>query len=792
MRRGKRVWLWVAVGLCAITGAGAQPVAAAPSNDDFANAAVLVAGGSLGGSLMTDNTGATKEPGEPNHAGDQGGASLWYAWTPSFSGTASIDTAGSSIDTLLGVYTGSSVSALTTIGSNDDISSVDTTSRVCFSAVAATTYLIAVDGYDDDEGAITLTYGPKNDAAPCPTLPPTITGPTSPKPGDALGSAPAMFATAGGATVSYQWERCVEQLCTDISGATNTSYAVQSQDVGYDLRVEESLTTSSGSAIEDSAPTMPVSVIPTTHANGRIYFVTKTGSASFRIDSMLPDGTGLLPLTGLGAVPNFATEPAISPDGSKVAFVNFSISSHIEVMNADGSGVQDLGVSGTYPSWSPDGSRIAFLKGDGIYVVDRSGGNPTLLVRLPAGAEGLAWSPDGTKLAFDMYVPIPGSNASQRDIMVASADGTGSVVDLTNTIATDDEWPSWSPTGQRIAFDQAPDGVGGQIGLAVMDANGANATQLYSGDLSHQPEFGTAWSPDGTKVLFSNFMNGSSQLFTVPSGGGPATQLAGDGYQNELMSWGVPFTPSGGGGGGGVGGSGGGGGGGGGGGSSSVTVSLTPGTQTLGAGGTAVFTIVVTNTGGAYLYAVQLSDPAVPACGNPPGSASDTLYLMAPSVTVTYSCSLSGVSANFTNTITVTATTGPGPIISQTASAAVNVQPAATPTPSRPSAPPARAPSSSVAGSTTFTISGLKPVHLSSKHPVIALTITLTKGARLKISLLSPKGKHLSSWTRDEPQGKHILLLPVPKKFRHAGHDELRIGATGNAKTKTLSLTLED
>src|SRR5262249_20197042 len=151
--------------------------------------------------------------------------------------------------------------------------------------------------------------------------------------------------------------------------------------------------------------------------------------------------------------------------------------------------------SGSYPTWSPDGSRIAFAQG-GIYSIDRSGGTLTLLVPLANGAipEGLAWSPDGTKLAFGMFVPIPGSLFAQRDIMVASADGTGSVVDLTNSTATDEGWPSWSPTGQQIAFDQEPNGasLGGQTGLSVMDANGANPTQLYHGDSSHQPEFGTA------------------------------------------------------------------------------------------------------------------------------------------------------------------------------------------------------------------------------------------------------------------------------------------------------------
>ena len=66
------------------------------------------------------NVAATKEPGEPNHAGNAGGASIWFTWVAQSAGTATIDTSGSSFDTLLGVYTGSPVNSLTTVASNDN------------------------------------------------------------------------------------------------------------------------------------------------------------------------------------------------------------------------------------------------------------------------------------------------------------------------------------------------------------------------------------------------------------------------------------------------------------------------------------------------------------------------------------------------------------------------------------------------------------------------------------------------------------------------------------------------
>jgi hypothetical protein len=66
-----------------------------------------------------------------------------------------IDTFGSSFNTILGVYTGGSVSSLNRVASNDNASGT-LQSRISFSAVAGRTYQIAVDGYNGAAGNITL------------------------------------------------------------------------------------------------------------------------------------------------------------------------------------------------------------------------------------------------------------------------------------------------------------------------------------------------------------------------------------------------------------------------------------------------------------------------------------------------------------------------------------------------------------------------------------------------------------------------------------------------------------
>jgi serine protease len=102
------------------------------------------------------NAAASKQSGEPNHAGNAGGASIWYRWTPTDSGKVTIDTAGSSFDTLLAVYTGSAVGSLSLVASNDDVGGGLLTSRLNFHANAGTTYRIAVDGFNGVKGSINL------------------------------------------------------------------------------------------------------------------------------------------------------------------------------------------------------------------------------------------------------------------------------------------------------------------------------------------------------------------------------------------------------------------------------------------------------------------------------------------------------------------------------------------------------------------------------------------------------------------------------------------------------------
>ena len=113
-----------------------------PANDHFANAAVL--SGSQA-SAIANNVHASRESGEPSHLDNRGGKSLWWSWTAPSTGTAKVETQGSTFDTILAVYQGDTLAELTSIAS-DDNSADNYTSKLSFIAEQGATYQIAVDG----------------------------------------------------------------------------------------------------------------------------------------------------------------------------------------------------------------------------------------------------------------------------------------------------------------------------------------------------------------------------------------------------------------------------------------------------------------------------------------------------------------------------------------------------------------------------------------------------------------------------------------------------------------------
>jgi Ca2+-binding RTX toxin-like protein len=194
----------VLVALLLAVPAGAA--ASAPANDAFADAVDL---GALEEELIQGtNIAATEELGEPDHAGNPGGKSVWYTWTaPGDDSVPHLALATfASFDTLLAVYTGASVGALTEVASNDDGASGGST--VSFATTPGTTYRIAVDGFSGKAGIFFLipTPSPVNDNF-AEAIP--LTGAAGTRAGDSLGGAtaePGEPPFGIESTVWYSWQ----------------------------------------------------------------------------------------------------------------------------------------------------------------------------------------------------------------------------------------------------------------------------------------------------------------------------------------------------------------------------------------------------------------------------------------------------------------------------------------------------------------------------------------------------------------------------------------------------------
>jgi hypothetical protein len=131
-----------------------------PPNDNFADA-ITITGAT--GFVTGTNSGATKEAGEPVHAGNAGGASVWYRWQPPSNGSYTFTTYPSNFNTLLSIYTGTGVASLTTVVSNDDDATslcAPKVSRLTIANADSTkTYFIAIDGFNGSTGEVDLRWG---------------------------------------------------------------------------------------------------------------------------------------------------------------------------------------------------------------------------------------------------------------------------------------------------------------------------------------------------------------------------------------------------------------------------------------------------------------------------------------------------------------------------------------------------------------------------------------------------------------------------------------------------------
>ncbi len=237
--------------------------------------------------------------------------------------------------------------------------------------------------------------------------------------------------------------------------------------------------------------------------NGKIAFHSNR-NGDFDIFAVNPNGSGETLLIG---GPANDTDPAFSPDGSKMAFVS-DRSGNPDIWVTPGAAPSNITAgpgADTQPAWSPDGTSVAFVSmRDGnpeIYVTPSAGGRPTRLTfnAVPDGSP--TWSPDGSRIAFES------NRDGDSDIFVMDL-VSGTVKPMTDN-AFGDHAPAWSPDGNRIAWHNDASGSQDIYVMAV----GGGAPLRVTASPAH--ETSPAWAPNGSRLAFDAERRGNPEIFSI-------------------------------------------------------------------------------------------------------------------------------------------------------------------------------------------------------------------------------------------------------------------------------------
>ena len=162
------------------------------------------------------------------------------------------------------------------------------------------------------------------------------------------------------------------------------------------------------------------------------------------------------------------------------------------------------------PAFSPDGERIVFRSsrdGGGLFVMGRTG---EAIRRVTRGGFNPDWSPDGSQLVFtSARTDFRPQNAEQRGrLLVVAADG-GEPRELFDSAML----PRWSPNGAHIAFTTRVAGnAEGSSNLVTMPAGGGDPTAVTSDRFLN---WNPVWAPDGAFLFFVSNRGGSPNIWRI-------------------------------------------------------------------------------------------------------------------------------------------------------------------------------------------------------------------------------------------------------------------------------------
>lgn len=261
-----------------------------------------------------------------------------------------------------------------------------------------------------------------------------------------------------------------------------------------------------------------------------IYFVSdRTGHKE--IWQMDYDGSNQKQLTRAG---NLSIMPAVSPDGSKLAYTSFSSGTpRLNIISTETGRPlrfynQDASLNAT-PSFSPDGKTIFYASTasglSNIYSANVDGTNFRRISVSKAIQVEPKVNPKGGSIAF---VAGPGHQQIYRMNLEGS-----DIERLTNGEGEASN-PSWHPDGQLLLFAWTRGYATGGFNIFLMDPSTRAFNQLTSNAGRNE---NPCWAPDGRHLVFTSNRTGSPQIFSMLADGTQLQRLTSAG-KNTSAVWG--------------------------------------------------------------------------------------------------------------------------------------------------------------------------------------------------------------------------------------------------------------